>query len=321
MIDGTIVSGLPRDLAFQHLNYYASGSCKEVGINQKNLVGALTDVIVNIHKFENRGSKKILRPTVFNIYTNPNEYFMPDVGEKMFQVHGGRGKLLSLDGPTTFLDGINFREDLVLVTHDEKIISVKGYQEWNLEYGLKCLVWDSNGSNTETSFSALFPQFFSKANLHIKKAYESADEDDLLQQDEWPFIFKTEGSPGLSSDVFHKLDLDIDYTELICKGVNDNPLVALLNERDQIRRLKSEGPSMTSLTLKIKGLGAQGYIRNLGTDFQDHSDHYDLEERVREILVLAFLDSSPQYQNKELGPLRDPTDRDSLDKAEPNQDD
>ena len=328
------MSGFPIDIEFHHKNYYAFGSCKEVGKNQsKNLVGALTDVIVNIYEFEDRGSRSsIFNPTGVNIVLPRKVFIMPNVGKKAFQVQHGSGILVSPDGSTTFLDGINFREDLVFVTHDEKIMSVKGFQKWNLEYGLKCLVWDSNGSNTETSFSALFPQFFEKANLHVKKAYESADEDDLLEQDEWPFIFNTDGSPILHSEFFSEQSLDIlpellykDVKELGYKDVKKNPLYALLNDREQIWRLKSEVCNKISSPpglWKIQGLEAQGYIRNLGAYWKDQSEHYNLESEVRSILALLFSNSPTNNPNAlSLGPLTCPEQRLIHDKTEPIQGD
>ena len=293
------MSTIPRELEFHHLNYYAFGSCKEVGKNNSNLVGALTKVFVNIYKFEDRGSQFMtFRPTLANIVSNTGVFFMPKVDGKMFLISQRRGMLLSSDGSTTFLDGIDFGGDLVCVTRDEKIISIKIWQEWNREYGLKCLVWDSNGHKTETSFSALCPQSFSHTNLSVKKVFESADEDDLLSQDGWPFIFNTEGSPYIASNVFHPT-FEIDFSELEIKDVNDNPLGVLLNERDQIWRLKSEVGNFRSSPpdlWKIQGLECQGFIRNLGTDFQNSSEHYDLEERVRQMFVLAFLTARYNYE-------------------------
>jgi len=293
------VSTIPRELEFHHLNYYAFGSCKEVGKNNSNLVGALTEVFVNIYKFEDRGSQFMtFRPTSANIVSNTGVFFMPKVDGKKFLISQRRGMLLSCDGSTTFLDGIDFGGDLVCVTGDEKIISIKIWQEWNREYGLKCLVWDSNGHKTETSFSALCPQSFSHTNLSVKKVFESADEDDLLNQDEWPFIFNTEGSPYIASNVFHPT-FEIDFSELKIKGVNDNPLEVLLNERDQIRRLKSEVGNLRSSPpdlWKIQGLECQGFIRNLGTDFKNSSEHYNLEEPVRQMFVLAFLTARYNYE-------------------------
>jgi len=207
--------------------------------------------------------------------------------------------LLSSDDSTIILDGIDFGGDLVCVTRDEKIISIKNWQEWNQEYGLKCLVWDSNGHKTETSFSELCPQSFSHTNLHVKKVFESADEDDLLSQDEWAFCFNTLGSPNIHSDFFYNNTFEIDFSELVIKDVNDNPLGVLLNERDQIWRLKSEVGNFQSSPpglWKIRGLEFQGFIRNLGTDFQDSSEHYDLEERVHQMFVLAFLTTRYNYE-------------------------
>jgi len=43
-------------------------------------------------------------------------------------------------------------------------------------------------------------------------------------------------------------------------------------------------------------LECQGFIRNLGTDFQDSSEHYDLEERVHQMFVLAFLTTRYNYE-------------------------
>lgn len=318
------MSGFPKDLEFHHKNYYAFGSCQEVG-DRKNLVGALTHVIVNIYEFEQRESQfPRFEPTQVNINATNGHIFMPNVHEKMFQVFHGRGKLICSDGSTTILDGINFAHDLVFVTRDEKIISVEGFQEWNLEYGLKCLVWDSNGSKTETNFSALFPQFFSKANLHVEKAFKSADEDELLEQDGWPFIFQTEGSPSINSNVFYNQPLGIDFAELEIKDVNDNPLGVLLNERDQIWRLKSEvGIHISSPPglWKIQGLECQGFIRNLGTHFGDSSDHYNLEKEVRPILETAFLNGSGYHPAQGIGPLSHPDDRPTYTLTKLNQDD
>ena len=325
---------IPRELEFHHLNYYAFGSCKEVGKNNSNLVGALTDVFVDIYKFEDRGSQFMtFRPTLANIYSNTGVLFMPKVDGKMFLIFQRRGMLLSSDGSTTFLDGIDFGGDLVCVTRDEKIISIENGQEWNREYGLKCLVWDSNGHKTETSFSALCPQFFPNANLHVKKAFESADGDDLLSQDEWPFIFNTEGLPYIASDVFTRHTFEIDFSELEIKDVNDNPLGVLLNERDQIWRLKSEVGNFQSSPpglWKIQGLECQGFIRNLGTDFQNSSEHYDLEERIRQMFVLAFLTARYKYKGGRIDsnleskiplPLSPPNNRAHLQETDLYQDD
>lgn len=328
------MSTLPRELQFNHMNYYAFGSCKEVGENDSNLAGALTNLVVNIYKFEDRGSQfRTFRPTLADIVSNTGDIFMPNVDGKMFLIIQGRGMLLSSDDcSTTFLDGIDFSSDLVYVTRDEKIISIESGQKWNLEYGLKCLVWDSNGSKTETSYSELCPHFFSVANLHVEKAFESADEDDLLAQDEWPFYFHTEGSPSIHSIFFDNQPLDIDFAELEIKDVNDNPLVALLNEKDQVWRLKSEVGnfhSSPSGLWKIHGLECRGFIRNLGTDFQE-GPHYDLEQKVRQILVLTFLNTRHFYRGGRIDsvldskiplPLRHPSDRPILDLTELNQDD
>lgn len=322
-----------RELEFHHTNYYAIGSCHEVRTNKKNLVGALTNVAVSIYEFEQRGEFRRFGPTSANIASNTGDFFMPSVDGRMFLIFQGRGKLLSSDGSTTILDGINFGDDLVFVTRDEKIISIEKYQKWNLEYGLKCMVWDSTGSKKETNFSALFPQFFSKANLHVEKAFKSADEDDLSEQDEWPFIFQTEGSPSINSNFFYNQPLDIDFAELEIKDVNDNPLGVLLNERDQIWRLKSavgDHSFPAGLFFKIQGLGCQGFIRNLGTYFQHSSEHYDLEQEVRQILVLTFLKTRHSYEGGRIDsdldskiplPLRHPSDRAILDLTEFNQDD
>jgi hypothetical protein len=292
------MSSLQNALAFHHTNWYAFGSCKEIYPtvrNKKNLLGALTDVIVNICEFEDRGDQfRRLKPTLWNVVTDTGFFVMPSVDKKMFLIFGGSGKLVSSDGSTTDLNGINFHNDLVFVTHDEKIISIEELQMWNLEYGLKCLVWGSDGSKAETSFSSLFPQLFSKANLHVEKVFESADEEDLLDIDEWPFFFQTEPSPHIFSNLFTEHGLDIVFSELEYKGVNDNPLGVMLNESDQIRRLnhKIHDPGIGL----IQGLGGKGFIRNLGAYFQNSSEHYDLEESVRPILVFAFLYTMHGYR-------------------------